>query len=232
MNRKVIYQDHELVYSLNQEKVKNINLRVKYDGTIHVTAHPNVPLENIDDFLISKWSWIIKAQQNIASRHQLKETESAVIIFGKKYQLNIKQGKNKIVFDNEIILYCTDPDDRIAIKKQLDNFLLKILKQKVESIRPKYDYLVQDYHQVIPEISYRVMKTRWGSCQYQKGKIVLNKALIYYPLECLHYVVLHEYLHLIVPNHSKRFHELMAYHMPDYKKTKYMLNNYPLSDIA
>ena len=71
-----------------------------------------------------------------------------------------------------------------------------------------------------------------GSCQFQKSKIVLNKALVYYPLECLHYVVLHEYLHLIVPNHSKRFHELMAYHMPDYKKIKYLLNNYPLSDIT
>ena len=232
MYRKLTYQNHELVYFLNQEKVKNINLRVKFDGTIHVTAHPNVPLENIDNFIISKWDWVIKAQLNIANRHQLKETESVVIIFGKKYPLQIKSGKNKIVLDHEIVLYCTDPNDENLIKKQLDEFLLKILKQKVDEIRPKYDYLVQDYHQITPNISYRIMKTRWGSCQFQKSKIVLNKALVYYPLECLHYVVLHEYLHLIVPNHSKRFHELMAYHMPDYKKIKYLLNNYPLSDIT
>jgi len=231
MYRKLTYQDHELVYSLTQEKVKNINLRVKFDGTIHVTAHPNVPLENIDEFIIAKWDWIIKAQLNIANRHQLKETSSVVIIFGHKYPLQIKTGKNKIVLDQKIVVYCNDPTDEKLIKRQLDEFLLKVLKQKVDEIRPQYDYLVKDYHQITPEISYRIMKTRWGSCQYQKGKIVLNKALVYYPLECLHYVVLHEYLHLIVPNHSKRFHELMAYHLPDYKKIKYLLNNYPLSSV-
>lgn len=71
-----------------------------------------------------------------------------------------------------------------------------------------------------PEIKVRLMKSRWGVCHVDKGRIVLNKLLILKPLEQVEYVILHEYVHFIHPNHQKGFHELMHYHMPDYKERK------------
>jgi len=38
-------------------------------------------------------------------------------------------------------------------------------------------------------------------------------------VQCLDYVLLHEYAHLLVPNHSKKFYDLVGSFMPDYRES-------------
>lgn len=63
----------------------------------------------------------------------------------------------------------------------------------------------------------RAMTTRWGSCNTLKKRISINLNLIHKSQACLEYVVLHELIHLIEANHSKRFYALMEKHMPEWK---------------
>ena len=51
-------------------------------------------------------------------------------------------------------------------------------------------------------IAYRNMKSRWGSCQPETGRICFNIRLALYPPECLEYVVVHELCHFLEPNHG------------------------------
>lgn len=51
----------------------------------------------------------------------------------------------------------------------------------------------------------REMKTRWGSCTVQTGKIRLNLSLARKPEACLEYVLVHELCHLLEPSHNARF---------------------------
>lgn len=53
-------------------------------------------------------------------------------------------------------------------------------------------------------VSFRYMKTKWGSCS-KKRKISLNFMLKHLPMPLIRYVVFHEMIHLIVPNHSENF---------------------------
>jgi len=69
------------------------------------------------------------------------------------------------------------------------------------------------------------MKTRWGSCNSQKGYINLNLELIKEPIRCIEYVVAHELAHLIHPNHSKEFYNYLSYLLPEWKELKKRLNN-------
>ncbi len=62
------------------------------------------------------------------------------------------------------------------------------------------------------------MKSRWGSCIPAKQQITLNQNLIHYPIEFAEYVILHELVHFIQPNHSKAFYQIIEYYMPDYKE--------------
>ena len=78
--------------------------------------------------------------------------------------------------------------------------------------------LVSDYEIERPEIYIRNMKSRWGSCTPARNTITLNKKLIHYPLEFIEYVVLHEFVHFIQPNHSKAFYNIIENYMPDYKQ--------------
>ena len=45
------------------------------------------------------------------------------------------------------------------------------------------------------------------------------------PLECIEYVVLHEFTHFLVANHSKEFYDELSRVCPDYKELKNKLND-------
>ena len=61
MIREIILKGAAVQYDLQYKKVKNINLRIKSDRTIHVSANRRVSLETIERFIISKEDFIINA---------------------------------------------------------------------------------------------------------------------------------------------------------------------------
>ena len=61
MNREIILGDRTIKYDLQYKKVKNINLRIKPDGSINVSANKKVPQKVIDEFIISKADFILRA---------------------------------------------------------------------------------------------------------------------------------------------------------------------------
>ncbi len=69
------------------------------------------------------------------------------------------------------------------------------------------------------------MKTRWGSCNTQKGFINLNLELIKKTKICIEYVIFHELVHLIYPNHSKEFYKYLTLYMPDWEERKEKLED-------
>jgi predicted metal-dependent hydrolase len=54
-------------------------------------------------------------------------------------------------------------------------------------------------------------RSRWGSCD-KRGRVILNWHIIKAPHSVVDYVVIHELCHLIHPNHSKGFWQLVARH--------------------
>ena len=72
--------------------------------------------------------------------------------------------------------------------------------------------------------SLRRMKSRWGTCNYRTGHIRLNTELVTRPSHLLDYVVAHEMVHLIVPNHGPRFVALMNEHYPTWREARAELN--------
>ena len=77
--------------------------------------------------------------------------------------------------------------------------------------------------------SIRRMKTRWGGCNPQKGRIWLNLELAKKPVRCLEYVIAHELAHLIVPSHSPEFLSVMDRYQPDWRARRALLNAQPLA---
>ncbi|MCI8492845.1 DUF45 domain-containing protein [Anaerotruncus colihominis] len=75
-----------------------------------------------------------------------------------------------------------------------------------------------------PEIRVRRMKSRWGVCNPARCRITLNTQLMDRPAAAVEYVVLHEYVHFLHPNHQKGFHDMMARLMPDYKMRRKLLS--------
>lgn len=74
------------------------------------------------------------------------------------------------------------------------------------------------------------MKTRWGACNPQAGRIWLNSELAKKPLSCLEYVVVHEMALLVEPTHKERFREILDRTFPRWSLRGQELNHTPLAD--
>jgi len=58
------------------------------------------------------------------------------------------------------------------------------------------------------EIHIRSMKRKWASCS-SRGRLTFDQALLRQPAEVRAKAVLHELLHLKLPNHGKMFNALL-----------------------
>lgn len=61
MKKEILLNGRKICYELQYKKVKNINLRIKTDGSVYVSANRYVPQAVIEQFLITKAEFIITA---------------------------------------------------------------------------------------------------------------------------------------------------------------------------
>jgi hypothetical protein len=75
--------------------------------------------------------------------------------------------------------------------------------------------------------SIRVMdiRNRWATCTTD-GKLIFNWQCIMAPLTIIDYIVAHELVHLIHPDHSKAFWNELDKVMPDFEERKNWLKSH------
>ncbi|MEG1620531.1 MAG: hypothetical protein RR322_01340, partial [Oscillospiraceae bacterium] len=67
------YNNNEIEYSLTRKKVKNINLRIKPDGKVYISADKKVPIAVIENFIVKNFNSIIKFKNTMAMRPIIPE---------------------------------------------------------------------------------------------------------------------------------------------------------------
>jgi predicted metal-dependent hydrolase len=72
------------------------------------------------------------------------------------------------------------------------------------------------------------MKTKWGACNAEAGRIWLNLELVKKPVQCLEYIIVHELVHLLERRHNERFNTLMNEFLPQWRTRRAELNAAPL----
>ena len=59
-----------IAYTLTRRRVRNINLRVRADGSVAASAAPRVSVMKVDAFVASKADWVRSAQARVAARRE------------------------------------------------------------------------------------------------------------------------------------------------------------------
>lgn len=225
VNKKVVQcRKYLITYTLVTKQVKNINMRISSKGEVVVSANPFVPMDKIDDFVSSKVSWIVKHQKSMQERSQRTMIDDKhIVLFGNSLKIRRTTGKyNHVSYDKDTLyVQCREQADPEKVVRQ---FLDKLCKDVFLDVATLTFRSLSDYHLEFPEVKIRDMKSRWGSCTPAKNSITLNRKLIHYPFEFIEYVVLHEFVHFIQPNHSKAFYNIIENYMPDYKTRMEMVN--------
>ncbi len=233
MTRRVILQGSEYIYEYTRKKVKNINLRIKPDMTLHVSLPYGTDINLADEFLIKNGARIIRVLNRYAQSAQSRREypleyngEESVMLFGKKMKVEVLCGPKRGVF--------AEGDSLFAIKRETDgeqkvislvkSYLLRTLEIKMRAMASEfYERNKQIIKRPYPQISFRTMKTRWGSCNSARLRITFNYLLVRFPTEAVEYVVAHEFAHLVEANHSPRFYAVLGRLMGDFKARERIL---------
>ena len=232
-HRTVQGERRSFEYILTRKSVKNLNMRIKPTGEIQVSANPLVPVKYIDKFVLSHEQTILKAldkyekmRANTLPPLQYVSGEK-VRFLGEKLHLLVEDSPIGEVekIGQFLFIRVKDTTDFKRKEKLIKKWFSKMQSEVFLEICKEIHPLFKPYGVKYPLVKIRSMKSRWGSCQPQRGIITLNGKMIAAPREAIEYVVLHEFAHFVHPNHSKDFYGLVEQLMPDWKERRALLQN-------
>ena len=210
----------DITIEILRKPIKNMYLRVNSStGEVKITAPTKCSLKTIEAMLESKREWIHKARTRtlarVASSPITMEHGETHHFLGEPYALVVQSyvQLKGIVIEGEFLHGFLESHTHEQRKKHLHAWF----KQQMQALIPD---LIKKWEPIIGVSVHawgvKSMKTRWGSCNVVAHRIWLNLNLIQKPLSCLEYVLVHEMVHLLEANHSKRFYALMTKFMPQW----------------
>ena len=233
MIKRITLNGRVVEYDLQRKSVKNINLRIKPDGSVHLSASPRVTMERIEAFLTSRADTITRVLARCdeliknAPRPKGYADGEMLRVLGCDVRLRVVRGvKNSAEFDGTTVtLTVKDVSDTTLKQKTLQKWMDTLCRDTVDAlcrrIYPAFEKLGVEY----PEIKYRHMTSRWGSCHPTRGRLTFNYELVHAPVSCIEYVVMHEFTHFLVPDHSKSFYARLSSFMPDWEARRQLLRD-------
>ncbi len=209
----------DLEITIVRKSIKNMYLRVRRNGDVEISASPKMKTEMIESFILSKWSWIMAKREAVLQAPSQTLATDELLYFGcplKVKRLNASRVSIK-VDGNQLLLSVPRAysDEKAVIAAK--NWMFKQLQQKIRNYMNYYWPYFEKYRISPVEVKYRQMTSTWGVYRPTRGTITFNKNLIHQPDEFIEYVVVHELSHLLQPNHSSRFYELVEHLLPQWK---------------
>jgi hypothetical protein len=217
-----------------RKEIKNLHLSVHPPtGRVRISAPFSTKDEAIRLFAISKISWIKKHQKGFESqeRQTIREyiTGESHYFKGKRYLLDVVYGEKpyrvEIKKINIITLFVPSNSTAAKREKIMTEWYRAKLKEEIPDLIGKWENTIGVE---IKECRIKKMKTKWGSCNVDIGRIWLNLQLIKKPSHCLEYIVVHEMVHFIERHHDEKYVAIMDGFMPKWRDYKAELNNFPL----
>lgn len=217
-----------------RKDIRNLHLGVyPPNGRVRVAAPLRLDDQAVRLAVITRLGWIRRQQRRF--EQQVRQSRRDVVTGeshyyqGRRYRLNVKEhnGPPSIRLANNTVLTMlvrrgTEREGRDAL---LQRWYRARLRDQIPVLVEKWEEKVGV---TVSEVRIRKMKTRWGSCNAEVGRIWLNLELAKKSVGCLEYILVHEMVHLLERHHSERFRELMDGVMPGWRRLRDELNRAPL----
>lgn len=213
-----------LHYSLRRtSRRRTVGIFVEPDGRLSVLAPETAPTERIEQILCRRLKWIRRQQREVEALpppvlpRQWVNGETHRYL-GRQYRLKLVQAEAESVklVGRYFVVSLPDRADRLRVQHLMEAWYLNhakaLLADRVRRVMAATTWLV-----VRPRsVHVRPLRARWGSTT-ASGRISFNVDLGKLPLTCIDYVIAHELVHLMIPNHSPAFWRRLERVMPDWR---------------
>jgi len=218
-----------------RKDIKNLHLAVyPPDGRVRVAIPRRLGHDDARLAVISRLAWIRRKQNGFKGQDRQPQREMVTgeshYFQGRRYRLDVQEAEGVprvCLRNNRIMELYVRPGASVQKRREiLREWYREELWARVEPLVAKWESIIGVR---VAEWRVRRMKTRWGTCNAQTGRIWLNLELAKKPPACTEYILVHEMVHLLERNHTDRFRAFMDQFMPQWQLHREALNQAPLS---
>jgi predicted metal-dependent hydrolase len=217
-----------------RKEIKHLHLGVyPPNGRVRVAAPLAVSDDAVRLAVIERLGWIKKRQAAFAGQERQSAREmvsgESHYYLGRRYRLQIieSQGSGWILVRNlnTLELHVRTDANVAARERVLARWYRERLRELVPPLLEKWEAALGVH---ATSWGIKKMKTKWGACNADAGRLWLNLELSKKPVQCLEYLIVHELVHLIERHHDDKFVALMDRHLPQWRLLRDELNLAPL----
>lgn len=222
---EIVLGDEVISYTLERKNVKNINMRMRPENGLTVSASSHIPLARIETVLRQNQKRILSVlhqymqQEKPQQLPQCFSNGERVLYLGKYYQLEVYYGfpEGVQLQGEKLCLTAAYPTRSSYCKKIFDAWWNAACEKAICNLCRAVFPIFEAKGVLFPEIRFRTMVSQWGNCRPERGVLTFNTRLLAAPVRCIEYVVMHEFTHFLYPNHSKAFYRFVETEIPDWK---------------
>ena len=224
MKKKILLNGRLIEYDLQRKKVKNINLRVRRDGSVYVSAPYGTPAQRVSDFVAKNADRVRASQEKVKSflaAAPLAEGDT-VYFLGEPYRLHLDFGALSITFSEGVATLCRpsgDMDTSDAFLRASALAFHPFIAERCRAFEERFPY----YAGCAKEICVKPMKTCWATCNAYKRRLTFSAYLAEMPPRVLEGVIAHEYVHFYISGHGANFYKRLDALYPRHKEELYEL---------
>lgn len=223
--------DVDVVY----KDIKNLHIGVYPPlGRVRVAAPRRLDENHIRLAVVQRLPWIRRKREELQNAERQSQRRfvsgESHYVWGVRRRLRVIQrsGRGHVELDGDRLLMYVPPDTDIAARsKLLDAWQRRQLREAIPPLISRWETVVG---REVPSWGIRRMKTKWGTCSRENGRIWFNLELAKKHPRALEYIVVHELTHLLERGHGERFTMLMDRFMPDWRVRRDELNAAPLAE--
>ena len=208
----------ELDIKINRSKRKTVSIFVERDGSVSARVPEDIPEEDLNEVFKAKEYLIHK---NLAEWKQLNANKidrefingQSFLYLGRNYRFRLVEETFKgLKLRNGFFELSKEHENKA--KFHFVEFYKSKLNEKLTPI-------IGDYKQKLGvkpnDVKVMELQHRWASCS-NKGNLSFHWKCAMAPIDVLNYIVAHELVHLIHPNHTPAFWNDLDKVMPNYER--------------
>jgi predicted metal-dependent hydrolase len=206
---------------------RKLRVRVGFDG-VEVVQPFNRTNEDAVAFLDQNAEWVAEQLERVDHLRKMRLTErrrGEILFRGELTPLRIEpisgnsRGNLIRLVDGEIVVR-QPSGSRTPISRSLENWLRN--QARVE-IQKQLRVILRRLRQEPRRVYVMGQRTKWGNCSTLRN-LSFNWRLILAPEFVLQYLVTHEAVHLVIPDHSKKFWLIVQSLCPTTERAKQWLS--------